>query len=268
MALPLRELQARLAAAILGGKLETVAGLVRHDRLSPVERLRIYHNHTLTSLATALGDNFPVVRRLVGDEFFRAMAKRFVAAEPPGDPCLSAYGAGFAAFLEGFGPARSLPYLPDVARIEWLRIEVTFAPEVPPLDLAALAALPEAGQRALPLALRPTVRLLESRYPVERIWLANQQDEVPPVDLAQGPSRLLIRRNPEGCRIEPLATGPFAFFEAASFGATLEAAAEAALGADPQFDLAQALAMHRMLGLLADTIDGAGRPGGNGNGTA
>ena len=254
MASSLRDTQSRIADAVLDGNLDAVAALVRNDRLKSAERLRIYHNHTLTSLSTALGDNFPVVRRLVGDEFFRAVAKRFVAAHPPRDPCLSAYGAGFADFLADFEPARSLPYLPDVARLEWKRIDVTFAPETPALDLAALAKRPAAAQGRLTLALRPSIGLVMSPYPVDRIWAANQEMDVPPVDLDSGPVRLLIWRNPEGCRFEHLATGSFAFFEAAARGATLEEAAEAALTADPEFDLVAALAIHRRCLVLADTL--------------
>jgi len=256
MASPLRDTQSRIANAVLDGNLDAVAALVRHDRLPQAERLRVYHNHTLTSLATALGDNFPVVRRLVGDEFFRATAKRFVAEQPPRDPCLSAYGAGFGDFLARFEPVRALPYLPDVARLEWTRIEIDFAAETPALDLALLAARPEAEQRRLALALRPSAALLASPYPVDRIWLANQEAEVPAVDLKSGPVRLLIRRNPEGIRFEHLAIGPFAFFGAAARGATLQEAAEAAFATDPEFDLVSALSLHRRYELLADAPGG------------
>ena len=255
MASSLREAQNRIADAVLDGNLDAVATLVRTDRLSSAERLRIYHNHTLTSLATALGDNFPVVRRLVGEDFFRAMAKRFVAAEPPRDPCLSAYGASFPEFIAGFEPARSLPYLPDVGRLERLRIDVSFAPETPALDLAALASRPAQAQGSLKLAVRPSIGLLTSAYPVDRIWLANQQPEVPPVDLESGPVRLLVWRNPAGISFEPLGIGPFAFFDAGARGATLGKAAEAALAADPEFDLVTALAVHRRCLVLADTLE-------------
>jgi hypothetical protein len=256
MASSLRDTQSRIADAVLDGDLDAIAALVRADRLPSAERLRIYHNHTLTSLSTALGDNFPVARRLVGDEFFRAAAKRFVAAAPPRDPCLSAYGAGFADFLAGFEPARALPYLPDVARLEWLRIDVTFAPEMPALDLAALAATPADEQGWLKLALRPSVGLMTSPYPVDRIWQANREVEVPPVDLESGPVRLLVWRNQEGCRFEHLDIGSFAFFGAAARRATLEEAAEAAFAADPEFDLVAALAIHRRCLMLADTLGG------------
>lgn len=254
MASSLRETQTRMANAVLDGQLDAVAALVRTDRLPSAERLRIYHNHTLTSLSTALGDNFPVVKRLVGEDFFRAMAKRFVAAQPPHDPCLSAYGTAFADFLAGFDPVRALPYLPDMARLEWARIEISFAAEAPTLDLAALAARPAEKQGHLMLALRPSIGLVASPYPVDRIWHANRQEPVPPVDLGSGPVRLLIWRNPAGVSFEPLGIGSFAFFEAGARSATLEKAAEAALAADPEFDLVAALAIHRRCQVLADTL--------------
>ena len=253
MASSLRETQTRIADAVLDGSIDAVATLVRADRLPSAERLRIYHNHTLTSLATALGDNFPVVRRLVGEDFFRAMAKQFVSAHPPQNPCLSDYGDGFADFLAGFEPARALPYLPDVARLERLRIAVAFAPETPALDLAALAARPADAQGRWRIALRPSAGLMNSSYPVDRIWRANQAADVPPVDLGTGPVSLLVWRNPEGCQIEPLDSGSFAFFAAAARGATLEEAAVAAFAADPEFDLVAALAVHRRCQVLADT---------------
>lgn len=255
MASSLRDVQSQIANAVLDGNLDAVAALVRSDRLPSAERLRIYHNHTLTSLSTALGDNFPVVRRLVGDDFFRAAAKRFVSTEPPRDPRLSAYGDRFGDFLAGFEPARALPYLPDVARLEWARIEVTFAPETPALDLAALAARPATEQGRRMLALRPSAILMASPYPVDRIWSANQDADVLPVDLDSGPVRLMVWRNPEGCRFEHLDIGSFAFFEAAARRATLEEAAEAALAADPEFDLVVALAIHRRCRVLANTPD-------------
>ena len=250
----LRELQSQLKAAILDGNLEAVASFVRADRLAAVDRLRIYHHHTHSSLATALADNFPVTCRLVGQKFFDAAARRYVAECPPGEPCLSAYGATFPDFLARFEPAQTLPYLPDVARLEWLRIEVTHAPSQAPLDLRALAALPPETQHGLTLALLPGVRLLTSPYPVDRIWLANQEADVPAVDLNDGGCRLIVAGNAEGCRFDRLEAGAFEFFAGAARNETLAQAAENAAAADTAFDLVQALALHRARGILADTI--------------
>lgn len=255
MAPTLRDTQQRIARAIVGGDFDAAASLVRDDRLPPAARIGIHRHHFLTSLATALGENFPATRRLVGDDFFNAAARRYVATDPPREPCLSAYGAGFAGFLAGFEPAQPLPYLPDVARLEWARIEVTFAGDEPVLDLAAVGALPADQQGNVTLALRPSARLLSPDYPVDAIWQAHQHENVSPVDLNAGSCRLLVWRAGNGVRIERLDAGTYAFFTAAAHsGTTLQTAIEAALRADTGFDLAQALAMHRTHALLADTL--------------
>ena len=64
---------------------------------------------------------FPVVKRLVGDKYFHAMANVFLLREPPFSPLLIHYGETFAAFVEEFEAAKPLPYLADVARLEYAR---------------------------------------------------------------------------------------------------------------------------------------------------
>ena len=80
---------------------------------------------------------YPVTRRLVGDDFFRAMARAFVAAQKPRSPVLIHYGADFPAFVEAFEPAREIPYLTDVARLENAWVEAYHAAEAPALALEA-----------------------------------------------------------------------------------------------------------------------------------
>jgi hypothetical protein len=74
-------------------------------------------------LTEALKDAFPAVHRIVGPEFFQAMARAYIVLEPPRSPILLDYGAGFPDFIGEFEPAAVLPYLADVARIEraWRR---------------------------------------------------------------------------------------------------------------------------------------------------
>jgi hypothetical protein len=49
-------------------------------------RFGVYRNSVAVSLAGVPADTFPVTRELVGDAFFEAMARCFVAAEPPRSP--------------------------------------------------------------------------------------------------------------------------------------------------------------------------------------
>ncbi len=78
----------------------------------------VYRNTVFKGCIDALQASYPTVCALVGEEWFRAAAGVFAHAQPPHDGLLMAYGAGFAAFLDGFGPAASLPYLGAVARLD------------------------------------------------------------------------------------------------------------------------------------------------------
>src|SRR5262245_15626065 len=116
----LPELQAGLAAAILHEDARPVAALIAPDGLSPAARVQVYSHHGLASLAEALEATYPVVSRLVDRRFFAFAADRFIRDQPPAGPCLFEYGAAFPDFLRTFPPCAGHPYLPDVARLEWL----------------------------------------------------------------------------------------------------------------------------------------------------
>ncbi|MFW6027844.1 MAG: putative DNA-binding domain-containing protein, partial [bacterium] len=104
--------------------------------------LAVYRNNVMHSLSVALADIYPVVRALVGEEFFSGLARAYIRAEPPASPVLAEYGRSFPAFLENFEPARQAPYLPDVARIERAWLDAWHAPDAEPLDPDTFASLP------------------------------------------------------------------------------------------------------------------------------
>jgi hypothetical protein len=172
------------AAALRSPTAQVPAGLLRTwNDSSPGPRLAVYRNNVGSSLARALGESFPVVKALVGDEFFTALARQFTSACPPASPVLSQYGAAFGDFIDTFPPAAELPYLADVARLEWARIQAFYAADVPALGVAVLAshlAKPEALAQAM-LGLHPSVSTVVSAHPVVSIWAAHQGPE----DLAQ-----------------------------------------------------------------------------------
>jgi Putative DNA-binding domain len=78
-------------------------------------RFNIHRNNIIASLTAVLASRFPVIRRLVGDDFFRAATGTFIARHPPQSPALVEFGGAFAVFLAAFEPAASLPYLTDMA---------------------------------------------------------------------------------------------------------------------------------------------------------
>jgi hypothetical protein len=246
--LGLADLQSAFARALLAGADELLAGEIVEDGLAGAARLQIYRNHVFATLTDVLADVYPVVCRLVDERFFRYAADRFIRERPPASPCLHEYGSAFPAFLAGFPPCRDLAYLPDVARLEWAVHRAAHAEDAPPMDRASLEALSAEQAARLRLGFHPSLSLLESAWPVDRIWSANQPGPAPTpaVDLAAGGVCLEVRRLDDDVIYRRLDPATQAFRAALWRGATLESAALTALGRDPEFDLTAAL--HALLG--------------------
>ena len=205
------------------------------------ERFAVYRNNVVVGLIEALAAAYPATKAVVGGRFFEAMAGVYVRAEPPTSPVLILYGAGFAAFIEGFAPAARLRFLPDVARLERLWLEAYHGPEAAPLPLDALARLPEAALAEARLLLHPTAGLIASRHPVAALWAANTgRGEHAAVDLRRAETALVLRPH-DRVEVHVLQPGEAAFVGALGRGRFLGEAAEAALTIRPSFDLAAAL---------------------------
>ncbi|MBZ8132727.1 DUF2063 domain-containing protein [Afifella sp. IM 167] len=242
-AAPLPELQAGFAAALFDPDLPAPAGLTpTPGRNGPDgKRFSVYRNNVVVSLSRALRDAYPALRRMLGDEFFAAMADVYVRRHPPKRPVLLDYGAELPEFLETFAPARRHPYLPDVARLERARLRAYHAADARPFTLAGLAALPEEALGALRLQPHPATQLLISRYPVVTVWSMNAGlTEPAPVDFSRREAALVTR---PGLEVETrrLRPGGADFSQALLAGARLGEAAEAAAG-KAGFDLAANLA--------------------------
>jgi hypothetical protein len=239
----LRELQGDLRAALLGGDDAAACAEIRGDGLDPSARLALYRHHVTTTLTAALQATFPVVCRLVDERFFAFAADRYIAIDPPSGPCLFEYGARFPEFLAGFGPCAGLPYLPDVARLEWALERAWHAPDAAPLPMTALAGLAPDVAGGLGLGLDPSVTYLDSPFAIDRIWHANRPGTTEPeiVDAGASPVCLEVRRHGEDAEFRALDAGVFAFRRVLAGGRDLGHAALSALAADPDFDLAAAL---------------------------
>lgn len=190
-------------------------------------RFAVYRNNVQHGLTRALAARFPVIETLLGAAFFAQTARVFAAAHPPQSPVLLDWGAAFAAFLDGFPPVAHLPYLADVARLEWARGRAYHAADSVCADPAALAV---ADPSSLRLALAPSVRSWSSRWPALSIWQRNQPG-APDGPLPGGPEYALIARTPGfSVVVEPLDSGAHACLDRLASGAPLGVAAR---GTDP-----------------------------------
>ena len=204
-------------------------------------RFRVYRNNVRVALVEALAAAYPAVERIVGAEFFRRMAAAYAAERPATARTLNLYGGGFPGFVAEFAPARDLPYLADVARLERAVLESRHAADAPALDPAALAAL-GAGLAAARFAPHPAARLVRSAWPVADIWRANADDA--PADgalvLTGGRGGALAVRPGLSVSVEALAPAAAAFAETLLAGGDATAAHAGAVSIEAEFDVVAA----------------------------
>ena len=236
--------QAAFAAALINPQADCPPGLVSWNGSDPAQRFAVYRNNALASRVGALADTFPVVQHMVGEAFFRAMAAGFVRAFPPTSPVLVNYGEGFAQYIADFAPASGLPYLADLARLEWSYVQSFHAADAAALPLAEWAALlaDEARLARVCFRLQPSLCVLQSAYAVHSLWAAHQHAEtqmaLQSINPLQPESVLLLRQElaVEVIRLEP---GVAVFIEQLVCGLSFAAAVNAA----PAFDLTAALGL-------------------------
>lgn len=227
-----------------------LAGLFAGEEEIFPERLKIYRNNIVGSLTKAMQATYPLIEKLTGEDFAIGLMRSFVLENPPREACLARYGAGLDQFIENFSPARGLPYLADVARLEWAMNEAYYAPDDSPLTPADLQNIPLDELADMVLPLRASVRLLESRWPLVAIrdfCLKENRDESERLDLDQGGCRGMIYRPGLSADIVSLGTGEYAFLQAIEAKNTLGNALEITLKTFPGFDFQGFLQKHLTL---------------------
>jgi Putative DNA-binding domain len=236
----LRELQQGFARALITGVPGRDMPGIRADGLSPMRRLGFYRTNVFGNYLDGLRATYRSVENLVGRGCFAYHAERFIRETPSVSGDLNRYGGEFPDFLARASIAEQLPYLPDVARLEWLLEGVFYEADHPPLDLERLALVPAERYIELRFALHPACRLLRSAYPVRRIWQVSQPgyegDQA--VALDSGGHDLLLRRDGFDPVVEVVSAAEFALLKALHDGETLGAAGAAAGSAQTDYDIA------------------------------
>lgn len=241
--LALRELQMRFVDALFGGDSDAVAAHIEANGVDPAQRLDLYRDNLREGFTKALAIGFPVIERLVGAEYFRQLAFEFMHAHPSRAGNLHHIGAPFPQYLRERFAGTEYPYLGDVAQLEWAHEEAILADGEAPIAASALVEVDPARYEELRFRLHPACGLVSSRFPIVRIWHANQSesDAAEVIDLGTGGDNVLVHRTADCIEFHRLPSGEFAALAALARGAPLGAALEAALSADAAFDLGAAL---------------------------
>ena len=250
---PLAAFQDAFAAALAVPEGRGGGGLPGHPDLAALVAqpgFAVYRNTVTKGCVDALQANYPSIAGLVGEAWFRAAAVVHARAHPPLRPTLLDYGAGFAEFLAAFEPARELPYLPDVARLDRCWTEAHVARDEVPVAAAMLARLEPADLART--VLRPHASARWAWFddqPIRSIWqrsreVAHGEAVAGDVnaDIRWGGEGVLIVRPEAAVRWVPLQRADCAFLDVCAAGGTLAAAAGAALAVDAQADLSALIA--------------------------
>jgi hypothetical protein len=237
------ELQHAFAAAVRGQPVELPIRAATAARAE--SGLVVYRNNVMSSLIKVVAARFPTVRRLLGEDCFLESVRRFIAAEPPRSPLLLDYGDGFPRFLRRVGGDTCIA---DIADLEVARGKAYHAADAVSLPPQAFAAIPAERLAGLRLTFHPSVSLLQSRFSIVSIW----QDVALPL---WRPEAALIARPMLEVEVWNLPPGGFAFLTALSRGAAMAEAAEAAMDAGPEFDLAVNLSVMIEAGIVTGFVE-------------
>lgn len=211
-----------------------------------IDAHRVYRANVWGNWAKALAGAYPIVQKIVGEEFFRGMARAYGRAHPSTSGDLNEYGAALAGFVAEFEPTQDLPYLSDVARMEWLVHRAYYAADPPGFSSSDLPGRPE----DVALRLAPPCAILDSPWPLARIWTIHQEGHrgSMSIDWQQG-GAVLVYRPAWRVEVRALAEGDHRFLAGAQRGAALGEALEAGC-ADPSFDPSIALSRALVEGVL------------------
>ncbi len=238
----LTSFETSFAGALLSADQPIPPGITAHSAAVPTRRFAVYRNNVIMGLRKTLQSRFPAVEKIVGVEFFAAMARVFVTAQPPRSPLLAAYGDDFPAFIAAFEPASELPYLADIARLEAARTRAYHAEDATPIDTGRFAVLDSRTIGAIRIDIHPSVEIVRSPFPIVTIWAMNSgEQELSPIADWRGEDALVARPNLD-VQVRKLPPGGAAFLLTLAAGRPLGEAAEVGVADDPDFDLTNNLA--------------------------
>ena len=215
------------------------AGLVDPQGSPAGRRFNVYRNNVTTSLMDALSDGFPVIFKLLGQDNFKNLAREYQAAHPPSSPLMMMFGAEFPDFLRSHSRLAKLPYLGDVAEMEYAMRRSYHAADSIPIDPAVLGTLAESSLLASAFKFAPSFQVCTSAWPILGIWRFNSVADAPkPTPKAE---YVMITRTDFDPVPEEISHGDAALLRSLAQGKTLEKALDSAHSVEENHDFGRIL---------------------------
>lgn len=169
--------QRRFATALFDSQnasacLETLDG----DATRNAQLLGIYRGNAIANASGALRLAYPVCEQVVGAECFNELARQYWRQHPPRDGDLNHYGMSLADFIATHEDLVELPWLADLARLEWALHQAGMASDHHALEFSALAHYSEENLAGARFEFQTAMHLLESDWPIASLWQQHQAD--------------------------------------------------------------------------------------------
>lgn len=185
-------------------------------------RWHIYASGYLARIVETLEHDYPAVKRVLGSGHFEALTERYLTAHSPRSFDLRYAGDRLALFLEQDPVTEKLPFLPDLAKLEWLLSEAFVAKDPEPLLWSELQAMAPEAVSDLPLVLNQGTAVIRSAWPIIDIRnLKDKSDEGVSLTVEGRPSIVLVYRYELQARCRNLDEEDARFIEAAAEGPSL-----------------------------------------------
>ena len=187
----------------------------------PPANLAVYRNNASHTFRKSLEITYPVVRRRVGEDYFRQLSAHYRQRFPSRSGDLHWFGRDFAAFLDDYLDDSGYRWLADLARLEWSVAECSVAAERPAIFADVLTRYAAAQFEHLVFQLQPSLKLHSSAFPVFTLWSTNQVENAPPVDQSLSGETGMVRLRHESAEVRTVDAGLFSFLSALAGGSSL-----------------------------------------------
>lgn len=239
---------AAFAAALLDPDVPIPQGIGKGEQPAP-KRFSVYRNNVVVSLMEALGQAYPSIKAIMGENNFKRVARNYILAHPPKSAMMQTFGGEFADFLDHFPPLAKSPFLADLARVERAWLDSWHATDFPPMEPTELAAIDPEETMQLILCPLPATTLIRSAHPVADLFDARNAWPATAIDLSKGQSLLITRPHLE-CIVTELDLATASFADAVFSGVTLGAAISNTMETHEGFDPTSAIATLLQTGAL------------------
>ncbi len=180
MTRPLPEVQQAFARYLLQQDGEATLLIQGDQKAGARERMDLYSGAYLARLIEVLGEHYPGLWGMLGDNQFWQLAREYILERPSTFPSIRWFGDRMAAFLSAMEPYREYPFLAEMAAFEWAQGLVFDAADLPAVTEAELQQLPPEQWGSLIFEFAPAMQLLELHWNVPDLWQALDGGETPP----------------------------------------------------------------------------------------